>query len=286
MASKSSPSAAATGANWCDINSATRQYVPFLGGIAAFNPTFSGDGQWMAYNSYPDFSLWRSRTDGSERLQLTYPPVIAFNPFISSDGKWVVYTSRNEKGEPRSYVVSMNGGAPRKVTDTASWSANWSPDGNFLVFNDITKEWENSEVKVLDVRSGDVILVPGHQTGPQWAAPGKFIAALQDVTGFQLYDVATKKWSDLPKPEKGSVANWAHSPDFKYFYYTAGTDDPKIYRIRMADLKTEVVGSLKGLPLARGPDANSQISIAPDGSPIFTRQLGTQEIYALTVKWP
>jgi serine/threonine protein kinase/Tol biopolymer transport system component len=112
---------------------ATEQYVPFMGGIAAFNPTFSNDVQWVAYNSYPDFSLWRSRADGSERLQLTYPPVVAFNPFISPDGKWVVYTDHNDKGDPRTYVISMDGGTPRTITNTASWSANWSPDGQFLV---------------------------------------------------------------------------------------------------------------------------------------------------------
>ena len=265
---------------------ANQQFVSFLGGMPAFNPTYSADGQWMAYNSYPDFSLWCSRADGSDRLQLTYPPVVAFNPFISPDGKWVVYEVMKEKGEARTYVVSTNGGAPRQVTNTLSWSANWSPDGNFLVFNDATKGWENPEVIILDLRTGETTLVPGHEAGPQWAAPGKFIASQSNETGLQMYDVATQKWSQLPKPEKGSVINWAHSPDFKYFYYTAGTDEAKIYRIRMSDMKTEVVGSLKGLSLARGPDHNSQISVAPDGSPLFTRQVGTEEIYSLTVKWP
>jgi len=33
-------------------------------------------------------------------------------------------------------------------------------------------------------------------------------------------------------------------------------------------------------------DGNTQISVAPDGSPVFTRDIGTQEIYTLTVKWP
>ncbi len=80
--------------------------------------------------------------------------------------------------------------------------------------------------------------------------------------------------------------NWAHSPDYKYFYYTAGSEDPTIYRIRMSDLKTEVVGSLKDFPFARSAWGGTQISVAPDNSPIFTRQLGRQEIYALTVKWP
>ncbi len=33
-------------------------------------------------------------------------------------------------------------------------------------------------------------------------------------------------------------------------------------------------------------DWNTQINIAPDGSPIFIRDTGYQEIYALNVRWP
>jgi hypothetical protein len=32
--------------------------------------------------------------------------------------------------------------------------------------------------------------------------------------------------------------------------------------------------------------AHTQISVAPDGSPVFTRDVSTEKIYALTVKWP
>ena len=51
----------------------SKQFVPFLGGISATDPTFSRDGKWVAYASYPDHTLWRSRSDGSERMQLTFP---------------------------------------------------------------------------------------------------------------------------------------------------------------------------------------------------------------------
>jgi hypothetical protein len=57
-------------------------------------------------------------------------------------------------------------------------------------------------------------------------------------------------------------------------------------RIRLADHKVETIARLKDLPRARGPDWNTQISVASDGSAIFTRDIGTQEIYALTLKWP
>jgi len=47
---------------------------------------FSRDGQWVTYVSYPDYTLWRSRADGSDRLQLTYPPVYAALAHRSPDG--------------------------------------------------------------------------------------------------------------------------------------------------------------------------------------------------------
>jgi hypothetical protein len=33
-------------------------------------------------------------------------------------------------------------------------------------------------------------------------------------------------------------------------------------------------------------DVQTEVGVAPDGSPVFTRDIGTQEIYALTVRWP
>ena len=59
-----------------------------------------------------------------------------------------------------------------------------------------------------------------------------------------------------------------------------------LLRVRLADRKVETITRLKGLLRATGPGGNTEISVAPDGSPVFTRDIGTQEIYALTVKWP
>jgi serine/threonine protein kinase len=63
-----------------------RAFVPFLSGIWATDLRFSRDGQWVAYVSYPEGTLWRSRVDGSDRLQLTNPPVFAALPRWSPDG--------------------------------------------------------------------------------------------------------------------------------------------------------------------------------------------------------
>ena len=63
-----------------------RAFVPFLSGIWATDLRFSRDGQWVAYVSYPEGTLWRSRVDGSDRLQLTNPPVSTALPRWSPDG--------------------------------------------------------------------------------------------------------------------------------------------------------------------------------------------------------
>ena len=50
------------------------QFLPFLGGISAGNVNFSSDGQWVCYVTFPEGELWRSRVDGSQKLQLTSAP--------------------------------------------------------------------------------------------------------------------------------------------------------------------------------------------------------------------
>ena len=68
-----------------------KQFVPFLSGISAWGPTFSTDGKWVAYTSYPDQNLWLSREEGSERKQLTFSPMVVRYPFLSPDGKRVAF---------------------------------------------------------------------------------------------------------------------------------------------------------------------------------------------------
>jgi hypothetical protein len=44
---------------------------PYLSGISAAAVSSSPDGKWVTYAEYPDQNLWRSRADGSDKLQLT-----------------------------------------------------------------------------------------------------------------------------------------------------------------------------------------------------------------------
>src|SRR5215471_1751284 len=67
----------------------------------------------------------------------------------------------------------------------------------------------------------------------RWSAP-------TNSAKLEIFDVRTQKWSDLvPGKLAGSVVNWAHSPDYKYVYYTTGGAEPKAMRVRLADHKIE-----------------------------------------------
>jgi len=72
------------------------------------------------------------------------------------------------------------------------------------------------------------------------------------------------------------------SLDGKYLYCTTAGAESRALRLRFADHQIETITSLKDFH--RVPDTN--INVAPDGSPIFTRDTGYQEIYALNVRWP
>ena len=51
-------------------DSASKQFVPFLGGISATDLAFSRDGAWVTYSTAPEGTLWRSRVNGSEAFSL------------------------------------------------------------------------------------------------------------------------------------------------------------------------------------------------------------------------
>ena len=86
-------------------------FTPFLSGISAEDVVFSKDGQWLAYVSYPEGILWRSKPDGTQKVQLSSAPLFAALPRWSPDGKQIVFYNYSV-GEPgRIYVVSAHGGS-------------------------------------------------------------------------------------------------------------------------------------------------------------------------------
>lgn len=261
----------------------SRQFVPLLSGISATDATYSSDGNWVAYIMYPEHTLWRSRSDGSERMQLTYPPMEVLEPFISPDGKEIAF---DNVGNNSVCVIDMNGDSPRTISSRA-FSPRWSPDGNSVVYNRVKADGSDNGLEIAEIATGKKSEVPSPdgKLGAFWLDEQTMAAADGELKNLEVFDFKTKTWTVLVAGNfRNWLQNWINSPDAKYVYYAAGGPEESIQRVRVADRHVETVNSLKDF--ARASNPYIQLRMTADGSPSLTRALDSEEIYALNVRWP
>ena len=60
----------------------------------------------------------------------------------------------------------------------------------------------------------------------------------------------------------------------------------RIVRLRLSDGKIENIVDVKDVGRMTTGTIVDWFGLAPDDSPLFARDIGTQEIYALDVQWP
>jgi eukaryotic-like serine/threonine-protein kinase len=259
---------------------------PYLGGISAEHVSFSKDGHWMAYVSFPEGTLWRSKLDGSERLQLTYPPSQALMPRWSPDGKTIVFYSAEANKPIRIYEVSADGGSPRQpMPDNPGPQAdpNWSPDGSKIVFAGGSAD-ASSSIQILDLATHQISTLPGSQGmfSPRWSPDGRYIPALSsDSKRLLLFDFQTQKWTELAT---GSMGWLEWSKDGQYLQANDSSGMGSVIRIRLSDHKAERIVDLKNFVTVGY--YNQWFALAPDDSPIMLRNAGTQDVYALDWEEP
>jgi Tol biopolymer transport system component len=144
----------------------SKHYVDYLGGISAEGAAVSGDGRSMAYTSFPEGTLWLSRTDGSERVQLTFAPLTGLMPRWSPDGTQLAFFGGPSTESFRVYLMSATGGTPRRVTTGTLPEADpsWSPDGRQLAFGNSSGgqagTTPNTTIQILDVGTGQIAPLP------------------------------------------------------------------------------------------------------------------------------
>jgi serine/threonine protein kinase/WD40 repeat protein len=272
-------------------NSTSHQFLPYLFGISAIGVNFSTDGKWVVYTAFPEGTLWRIKVDGSERVQLTFPPMYVLQPRWSPDGTRIAFMGR-KPGEPFSvYVIPAGGGSVEQpvLGDHLGADPNWSPDGNLLLFGRYAAEVAPGagtlDLKIVDLRTHEISKVPGSEElwSPRWSRDGRQILALpRDGRGLMLFDVRTQKWSSLAK----MVVNWpewSRRGDYIYFYGAQTGGEQGIFRVRISDHKLDLVFPLNDFRQAPPSGWGAWKGLAPDDSLLLLRDAGTQDIYALDV---
>ena len=264
------------------------QFAPFLSGISAEYLAFSNDGQWVAYVSYPEGTLWRSRLDGSERLQLTYPPMYVMLPRWSPDGQELIFFQFGSSPDKpaRMYEVSPKGGSSRLMMPEdphQQEDPNWSPDGSKIVFGGESSD-VTSAIHLLDLHSRQVSNLPDSQGlfSPRWSPDGRYILACSaDSMKLVVFDFQTQRWTKLGTGPLGWL-NWSRDGQFVYVLDYKGKG--AVVRIRVRDHRIEQVVDLKNF-ITTGR-YGGWLALAPDDSPLLLRDAGTQDVYSLDWEAP
>ena len=274
------------------MNSKSPQFSIYLPGVSAGEADILRTAEWITYVAHPELTLWRSKPDGSSRIQLTYAPIQAHMPRWSPDGTQIAFMA-SRPGKPwKIFVMPAEGGTPHELTagDHNQGDPTWTPGGDSIVFAGMP--WleygtaAGPNIHIADLKTSQISDVPGSENlfSPRCSQNGRYLAALsKDSTKLMLYDMEKKNWTQLASSRFG-FENWSH--DGKYLYaedYSDNTDD--MVRVSVASGKVERLLNLKEVP--RGFDPwEFWVGLAPDDSLLLMRDRSTQEIYSLDVRFP
>lgn len=272
------------------FDSHTKQIQPFLGGISAQGVTFSRDGKSVAYVSWPEGILWRANQDGSNPVQLTDPPIEVYLPHWSPDGTQIVFTDMSSPRHHKIYIVSSDGGSPRRVLPAEHAKdveevndPSWSADGRKLVYDAGLTGDPKADLRIFDVASHQVTPVPGSVGiySPRWSPDGRFIAAMpQDGSKLMIFDVEMQRWSVLVQIDDRmdgiGFPEW--SKDGRWIYFVRGYI--REFRIHVEGGQEERIADLK----VRLTGWWNWVGLDPTDAPLVLRDIGSNDIYALTLE--
>lgn len=279
-----------------DSHSETQQFDPrdheflpthnFLS--AASRIRYSRDQQWVAW---PDLNgrLWRARTNGTEKIQLTPDSMEVFLAQWSPDGRQLALMAREPGGAWQLYRVSADGGNPERLLheDRNAADPSWSADGRSIVFGRVTdlmgKENGPRNLQILDLATHQLRTVPGSDGlfSPRWSPDGRYIAALSlDQRSLMLFDTANQTWKTLATT---SVADPVWAADSKsIFIHAFMAESQPIYRVSVPDGHLDEVANLSSFRAGDTADYFF-VGITPDNLPLVRARTSTGNFYSLNL---
>jgi TolB protein len=165
-------------------------YFPPAGSSTPWWPSWSPDGQWIAFAM--DGSIWKARAGESTAYEMIYAREYLSSPEWSPDGKWIVYTA-DDNGNSinlRLFNVATGTSTPLTAGNFENLEPAWSPDGKRVAYVSTESQgWFNIFVmEITDGHKGQVTAITtDHKFGrdrlyfsdndshisPTWSPDGK-----------------------------------------------------------------------------------------------------------------
>jgi Tol biopolymer transport system component/DNA-binding winged helix-turn-helix (wHTH) protein len=266
------------------------ELVPVKGFLSnAARVDYTRDGKWVVWTDTAG-QLWRARSDGTEKLQVTPDTLTSFLAQWSPDGSRIAVMAREAGKAWQIYITSANGGdfTPLLHQTRNAADPSWSPDGKSILYggtNDaMGKDNATRTLDTVDVATGALQEIPNSNGlfSPRWSPDGRYIAALTlDQRQVRLYTVATRTWSTLAVPS-GADPVW--SPDSHYLFLHASLDPAQpIDRVSIPDGHVDEVVRLAD---SREHDAVDYVfgGLDQDNRPLIRARIFTGNVYSLDPK--
>jgi dipeptidyl aminopeptidase/acylaminoacyl peptidase len=271
----------------------TGHFAKHLEGASIASVDASRDGEWLAWTTWPEGVLWRSRADGSQKLRLTPTGLWAGLPRWSPDGTRIAFTGQRAPGAARSVsLVSADGGAAEVLATPEPgldhWDVCWLPDGHSLVFSYLQRQ--RIGLFRVDLTTRQVSPWPGAERlqYPKCSPQGRVFALERAAPARNM--LATD--SRVFLPERGA---WQEVtvPGFTYANWTRdgqaliglNASEVRIERFSLATRRSEVIADVRSLTLASQANVPWMGLDATD-APLVTRDVSTSDLYALDWEAP
>jgi Tol biopolymer transport system component len=258
------------------------------------NLSYTSDGRNVAWVRLGDRSLWRSRDDGSEAVQITPPGYAATSPRWSPDGKTIAFARWQSAGAMRIYTVPAAGGSPKDPIpgEFDQANPNWTNGGAAIVF--AGAPWLHgfatgaTSIRRFELATGRVTNLPGGDNlwSPKVSPDGKWIAAEElDSRRIRLFDAAAGRWSDLiAAPGVIGYPCWSHDSRYLYFNIEPTHFGPAaVYRVDIERPHLEQVADLREIKAAG--TLSDWFGLTPTDEMLILRERETPRIFALDVAW-
>jgi Tol biopolymer transport system component/DNA-binding winged helix-turn-helix (wHTH) protein len=256
--------------------------------------SISPKGDWLAV-VLGDWTLWRSRPDGTERTELAIDlPAYKDVPRWSPDGHWIVFQGRKDGHPTNIYRVSADGGPSEELlpNDQRHETPDWSPDGESIVYsvprgNDAEPK-EASGFFVLNLNSRKAVRIPASEgmTDPQFSSDGRYFVGFigGEKSSMMVFDFQTRRWKTVA--QGSNFYRLRKSTDGKYFYFQEiPSPGEPLYRMHVGDWKVEKVMSFESM--LQGNVVRCRFAeVMPDGSPMVIAVRGGYEIYSIDLDLP
>ncbi len=270
-------------------DSINHEFRPFLNQLSTDTISFSPNGKWIAYTAYPEGTLWRSRTDGSERTKLSPDGHLARFPEWSPDGSQISFIMSTPQQDWKMFTVPAIGGVSKLCLqdETDQGVGTWSPDGTRLAFGQIinfgVEKKSTTTIKILDLKRGQVAEISGSSDlwTARWSPDGRYLAAVGAQDGrLMLYDFSTGAWSEAADNGTNDVV-WTRDGRSLYF---DSTREPTLFKYTPSSGQLTRYADLKNI--RRAGFYRWTVNVAPDGEPVLLEDAGVEELYSLQVDLP